>query len=79
MKCVICKHGETQQGHATITLERGEMVLVVTGVPAQVCSECGEDYVSEETTVQILNTAENLSKNGTKLEVREYLHVEVRA
>lgn len=54
MKCVICKHGETQAGHTTVTLERGETVLVFRNVPAQVCANCGEAYVSEEVTAQLL-------------------------
>lgn len=34
MKCVICKHGETQVGTTTVTLERGGLTLVVKAVPA---------------------------------------------
>jgi YgiT-type zinc finger domain-containing protein len=37
MNCVICKHGGTQAGHTTVTLERGQTVLVSRNVPAQVC------------------------------------------
>ena len=54
MTCVICKHGETQAGHTTVTLERGQTVLVFRNVPAQVCANCGEAYVSEEITAQLL-------------------------
>ena len=47
MKCVICKHGETKEGTTTVTFDRDGMTLVVKDVPAQVCTNCGEDYVDE--------------------------------
>jgi YgiT-type zinc finger domain-containing protein len=56
MKCVICKQAETVSGTATVTLERGEFTYVVKGVPAQVCPNCGEDYVSEQITSEFLPT-----------------------
>ena len=52
-KCAICRHGEIQAGHTTVTLERGRMVMVVRRVPGQVCTSCGEPYVSDEVTAQL--------------------------
>lgn len=72
MKCVICKHGETEPGVTTITLERGALTLVIKGVPAQVCSNCGEAYVDEETTRKLLETAEAEAESGAQVEIREY-------
>ena len=52
-KRVTCKHGESRAGHTTVTLERGQALLVFRNVPAQVCANCGEAYVSEEITAQL--------------------------
>jgi len=41
MTCVICKRGETQPGTTRVAVERGPTVLVVRGVPAQVCENFG--------------------------------------
>jgi YgiT-type zinc finger domain-containing protein len=71
MKCVICKHGETQAGHTTVTLERGETVVVFRNVPAQVCDNCGEAYVSEEITAQLLDEAEEAVRARVQVDVRE--------
>ena len=71
MKCVICKHGETQAGHTTVTLERGETVVVFKHVPAQVCDNCGEAYVSEEITAQLLDEAEEAVRARVQVDVRE--------
>ena len=36
MNCVICKKGRTVAGLATVTIERGPVMLVVRRVPADV-------------------------------------------
>ena len=73
MKCVICKHGETSPGKATVTLERNGATLVIKDVPAEVCANCGEEYVSEDTTSRLLKSAEEAVKAGVKVDVREYV------
>jgi YgiT-type zinc finger domain-containing protein len=72
MKCVICKHGETRAGRTTVTLERGGATLVVKGVPARICDNCGEAYVDEEITRQLLGTAEEALRAGVQVDVREF-------
>ena len=72
MKCVICKHGNTKDGKATVTLTRGEMTLVIKAVPAQVCANCSEEYVDETTTAGLLRSAEDAAAAGVQVEVREY-------
>ena len=72
MQCVICKHGEVTPGTATVTLERDKTTLVIKGVPARVCTNCGEEYVDEETARQLLETAEAAARTGVQIEVREY-------
>ena len=73
MKCVICKQGETQPGVATVTLTREMMTLVVKGVPAQVCTNCGEEYLNEDITAQLLQPSEEAARAGVQVYVREYV------
>ncbi len=73
MKCVVCKQGEVHPGTATVTLERGEMILVFRRVPARVCEVCGEEYVEEEITSQLLSAAEEVAVSGILMDVREYV------
>lgn len=73
MKCVICKDGNTQIGTVTVTLERDAMTLVFKQVPAQVCANCGEAYVDEAITAQLLEDAENAVKAGVQVEVRTFV------
>jgi YgiT-type zinc finger domain-containing protein len=73
VKCVICKHGETQPGKTTVTLEREGMTLVFKGVPAEVCANCGEAYVGEKVSSQLLRVAEDAARSGVQVDVREYV------
>jgi YgiT-type zinc finger domain-containing protein len=73
MKCVICKQGDTQPGTATVTLIQEILTLVVKGVPAQVCENCGEEYAHEATTDRLLQVAEEAAQAGVQVDVRQYV------
>ena len=73
MKCVICKHGETRPGRATLTFTRDGTTLVVKGVPADICANCGEEYVDEQTTRKLLKDAEDIAGKGALVDIREYM------
>jgi hypothetical protein len=49
------------------------MTLVFRGVPAQVCENCGEEYVDEDTTRDLLQVAEEAARAGAQVDVREYV------
>jgi len=72
MRCVVCRKSETRPGKATVTLERDGLTLVVKGVPADVCENCGEEYVDEDIVRELLHTAEEEAARGTQVDVREY-------
>ncbi|MEH2378106.1 MAG: type II toxin-antitoxin system MqsA family antitoxin [Nostoc sp.] len=72
MKCVICKHGETKPGLVTVTLERDECIIVLKKVPAEICDNCGEYYLSDAVTEQVLQKAESAINNGAELEIIRY-------
>jgi YgiT-type zinc finger domain-containing protein len=73
MKCVICKQAETKPGTTTVTLERDGFTCVIKQVPAQVCPNCGEDYVDENVTGDLLKSAEQMVKVGTQVDIRQYV------
>lgn len=72
MKCPICKHGETKEGKTTVTLERNGIILVFKSVPAEICTNCEEEYVNEATTKKLLASAENTIRDGVQLDVLEF-------
>lgn len=73
MECVICKHGRTQRAEVTVTLERGGTTLVFKSVPADVCGNCSEQYLDEETTRRLFAEAARAVQSGVEVEIRSYL------
>ena len=73
MKCVICKHGNTEPGYATVTLERGDTVSVIRDVPAQICSECGEYYLDTATSTHVMVLGEEAVQRHAEVEVLRYV------
>jgi YgiT-type zinc finger domain-containing protein len=72
MMCVICKHGKTQPDLVTVTLQRDESIVILKGVPAEVCDNCGEYYLSDVATEQVLQRAEIAINNGAEVEILRY-------
>ena len=72
MTCVICKQGRTSDGTATVTLERGGSIIIIKDVPAEVCENCGEYYLSEATTEKIQAMAEQAVRQGVVVEILRY-------
>ena len=72
MKCIVCKHGDTSEGTVTITLEKGNTTIVFKEVPAQICDNCGEQYIDETVTKELLKRAKEIADNGVEIEIRKY-------
>ena len=72
MKCVLCKTGDMQPGVATVTLERNQTVVVIKGVPAEVCQNCGEYYLSQAVSEKIYLQAEDAVSRNAEVEVLRY-------
>ena len=66
MDCVICKNGTTEPGKVTVTLERGSSLIAIKEVPADVCNNCGEYYLSAEMTKEVLKRQKKHSVKALK-------------
>jgi YgiT-type zinc finger domain-containing protein len=72
MTCLICKHGQTRPGHTTVTLQRGGCTVIFKEVPAEVCDNCGEYYLSADTSADLLARAEAAVAKGAEVEILRY-------
>ena len=72
MTCVVCKLGETVPGVTTVVLQRGETTVIIKNVPADICDNCGEYYLSEDTTRRVLALAETAVAQGAEIEVLRF-------
>lgn len=51
-QCDLCG-GELQLGATTLELWRGEQLIVIKDVPADVCQQCQEAYLSAEVSERL--------------------------
>lgn len=72
MNCIVCKIGKTQAGLATVTVQRGDTTVILKQVPADVCENCGEYYLSSEVAAQVLEKAESAVKSGAEVEILRF-------
>jgi YgiT-type zinc finger domain-containing protein len=72
MKCVICKQGDTRPGRVTVSLQRGETTVILKSVPAEVCENCGEYYLSDKVADRVLAQAEQAVRNGAEVEILRF-------
>ncbi len=72
MLCSICRTGETAAGTVTVTLQRGSTTVVIKDVPAEVCDNCGEYFLSEAITREVLARAEEAVRKGAEVEILRY-------
>ena len=69
---VICKNGKTHDGHVTVTVQRGDTTVILKRVPAEVCDNRGEYYLSSEVAAQVLERAESAVKSGAEVEILRF-------
>ena len=72
MICVICKNGETVPGETIFTGTEGDTIVVVKGVPADVCGNCGEAYINFETTARLNKAVANGASANAEVVVMKY-------
>ena len=64
MICLICREAQTAAGFTTVQFEWDEFRAIIHQVPAQVCPACGEAYLDEETTSELLKRVEQYLEDG---------------
>ena len=71
--CLVCRQGETRPGKTTVVLQRDGATVVISDVPAQVCENCGEEYVDEKVAESVLAAAQASARAGVRVEIRDYV------
>ncbi|AFY51209.1 YgiT-type zinc finger domain protein [Nostoc sp. PCC 7524] len=56
----------------TVTLERDDTIVILKGVPAKICQNCGEYYLSAAVTEQVLHRTEEAVNKGAEVEILRY-------
>ncbi len=72
MDCFICKNGNYQPGKVTVTLEKGDSIVIIKEVPAKVCENCGEYVLDDDVAKIVMEKAEQAVANNAEVEVLRY-------
>lgn len=73
MICPICKNGKTHKGVTTLIFEREESTIIYKKVPADICDNCNESFLSEKISKEIINRVNEESKKGLEIEILQYV------
>ncbi|MCK6557422.1 YgiT-type zinc finger protein [Candidatus Binatia bacterium] len=72
--CISCKQdGLIQRRQISFTAEIRGTTVVIRGVPALVCANCGEEYLEEAEAARVREIAEAAAQTGTQVTISEYM------
>ena len=70
---MTCRQGGTRPDTATVAQEREGSMVVIKQVPAMVCENCGEFYLSDDSSAKILTLAEEAVHRGAEVEILRFV------
>ena len=79
MICVLCKSGETNAGKVNVVLSQGQATIIIKDVPAEICDNCGEHYLSDSVTQQVLIMAKKTVSKETEIEILKFVYLDEEA
>lgn len=71
MNCVKCK-GELIEKKVNYVVDLENTIIIIKGVPATVCSQCGEQYFSDEIAENIEKIVNQLKELALEVTVVNY-------
>jgi len=71
MNCFMCK-GEVIEKKVNYMVDLENTIIIIKGVPAKVCTQCGEQYFEDETSENIENIVNKLKDLSTEVTIINY-------
>ncbi len=72
MNCIVCKNGTTTKGKVTVSVDKNDMVVVIRDVPAQVCTNCGEEYIDARTMKDLEKLVQSAKDAGMNIAIQHF-------
>lgn len=66
--CPICG-GTTTKSKTTFSVDKGETLIVVRDVPANVCQQCGEEWIDDSTSAKLERIVDEARDKNTQVEI----------
>lgn len=71
MNCFMCK-GTLENKKTTFMVDLGNCIVIVKGVPSQVCSQCGDVSYSDEVSSTLEKLVNNMREAVTEVAILNY-------
>lgn len=68
MKCAICG-GAVKQATTTVTVDNADGLVVVRRVPARVCAQCGEDWLTDKAAEKVEKIVARAKRDNPQVEI----------
>jgi len=71
MDCFMCK-GEIIEKKVNYMVDLENTIIIIKGVPAKVCTQCGEQYFDDQTSENIESIVNKLKDLSTEVTIIKY-------
>lgn len=71
MNCVICK-GKLLEGKVNHIVDINGHIIIVKNVPANICTQCGEYYISNKIALILEELIDGVLTNNTEVMIINY-------
>ena len=72
MNCFMCK-GNLEEKKVNYVVDlKDTIIIIIKGVPAKVCTQCGEQYFDDETAENIEKIVNQLKQLATEVTIVNY-------
>ncbi len=71
MNCLMCK-GDLEEKKVNYIVDLEETIIIIKGVPAKVCKQCGEQYFDDKTAENIEAIVNELKKIPIEVSIVNY-------
>ena len=71
MNCFMCK-GNLEKKDVNYLVDLDNTIIIIKGVPARVCTQCGEQYFDDETAKNIEKIVNQLKKLTMEVSIVNY-------
>ena len=71
MLCVLCK-GEVKSGRVNFPVDEEGNFILIKGVPAQICEQCGEFFLEDDVAEAIEEIVKNAKRSNVEVEILKF-------
>lgn len=74
MNCILCK-ATMVKGYVNHIVDLNGHIIIVKGVPANVCKQCGEYFIENDVALKLEKIIEDTEKNKAEILVINYSEI----